>query len=183
MDVFIKAAEYMEIPVRRTDGEPLQKLFMLVRSELNLDLKNIKQEQAKFWKQHPALVKVLFWWKSMWLRWKQYLHIEEFPKSFALDKCKFDLIMNLQILTSQCLFVFLEKDTIVDSSSTNSWNGSLIPRIAAWLQTCTRICTSPSWRADEGNFCMVFQCTKLSMYNPTFGADGIIECGISTNCR
>ncbi|KAL5991055.1 DnaJ protein erdj2a [Asimina triloba] len=58
MDVFIKAAEYMEIPVRRSDGEPLQKLFMVVRSELNLDLKNIKQEQAKFWKQHPALVKV-----------------------------------------------------------------------------------------------------------------------------
>ncbi|XAR64646.1 hypothetical protein NMG60_11008401 [Bertholletia excelsa] len=57
MDVFIKAAEYMEIPVRRSDGEPLQKLFVLVRSELNLDLKNIKQEQAKFWKQHPALVK------------------------------------------------------------------------------------------------------------------------------
>ncbi|KAB1209523.1 hypothetical protein CJ030_MR6G002442 [Morella rubra] len=57
MDVFVKAAEYMEIPVRRTDNEPLQKLFMLVRSELNLDLKNIKQEQAKFWKQHPALVK------------------------------------------------------------------------------------------------------------------------------
>ncbi|KAK3029687.1 hypothetical protein RJ639_039179 [Escallonia herrerae] len=57
VDVFIKAAEYMEIPVRRTDGEPLQKLFMLVRSELNLDLKNIRQEQAKFWKQHPALVK------------------------------------------------------------------------------------------------------------------------------
>ncbi|KAM2975955.1 hypothetical protein FF1_002055 [Malus domestica] len=57
MDVFIKAAEYTEIPVRRTDDEPLQKLFMLVRSELNLDLKNIKQEQAKFWKQHPALVK------------------------------------------------------------------------------------------------------------------------------
>ncbi|XP_047164865.1 dnaJ protein ERDJ2A [Vigna umbellata] len=57
MDVFIKAAEYMEIPVRRTDDEPLQKLLLLVRSELNLDLKNIKQEQAKFWKQHPALVK------------------------------------------------------------------------------------------------------------------------------
>lgn len=57
MDVLIKAAEYMEIPVRRPDGEPLQKLFMLVRSELNLDLKNIKQEQAKFWKQHPALIK------------------------------------------------------------------------------------------------------------------------------
>lgn len=58
MEVFIKAAEYMEIPVRRSDGEPLQKLFMVVRSELNLDLKNIKQEQAKFWKQHPSLVKV-----------------------------------------------------------------------------------------------------------------------------
>ncbi|KAJ6402310.1 hypothetical protein OIU84_014407 [Salix udensis] len=57
MEVFIKAAEYMESPVRRTDNEPLQKLFMSVRSELNLDLKNIKQEQAKFWKQHPALVK------------------------------------------------------------------------------------------------------------------------------
>ncbi|XVE95600.1 hypothetical protein REPUB_Repub02eG0112600 [Reevesia pubescens] len=57
MEVFTKAAEYMEILVRRTNDEPLQKLFMLVRSELNLDLKNIKQEQAKFWKQHPALVK------------------------------------------------------------------------------------------------------------------------------
>ncbi|KAF6153662.1 hypothetical protein GIB67_027529 [Kingdonia uniflora] len=56
-DVFIKAAEYMEIPVRRIDAEPLQKLFVLVRSELNLDLKNIKQEQTKFWKQHPSLVK------------------------------------------------------------------------------------------------------------------------------
>ncbi|GLT31231.1 hypothetical protein SLA2020_059810 [Shorea laevis] len=57
MEVFTKAAEYMEIPVRRTDDEPLQKLFMSVRSELNLDLKNIKQEQAKFWKQHPAIAK------------------------------------------------------------------------------------------------------------------------------
>lgn len=57
MDVFTKAAEYMEIPVQRTHDEPLQKLFMLVRSELNLDLKNIKQEQAKSWKQHPAPVK------------------------------------------------------------------------------------------------------------------------------
>ncbi|KAL0826288.1 hypothetical protein Bca101_049965 [Brassica carinata] len=56
MEVFTKAAEYMEIPVRRTDDEPLQKLFMSVRSELNLDLKNMKQEQAKFWKQHPAIV-------------------------------------------------------------------------------------------------------------------------------
>ncbi|KAG6528486.1 dnaJ protein ERDJ2-like [Zingiber officinale] len=58
MDVFIKAAEYLEIPVRRSDDEPLQKLFLAVRSELNLDLKNIKTEQAKFWKQHPSLVKM-----------------------------------------------------------------------------------------------------------------------------
>ncbi|XP_021289276.1 dnaJ protein ERDJ2A-like [Herrania umbratica] len=57
LDVFIKAAEFMEIPVRQSDREPLLKLFMLVRSELNLDLKNIRQEQAKFWKQHPAFVK------------------------------------------------------------------------------------------------------------------------------
>ncbi|XVE98345.1 hypothetical protein REPUB_Repub03eG0098400 [Reevesia pubescens] len=57
MEVFTKAAEYMEIPIRRTDDEPLQNLFMSARSELNLDLKNIKQKQAKFWKQHPALVK------------------------------------------------------------------------------------------------------------------------------
>eukprot|EP00249_Psilotum_nudum_P018900 c27009_g1_i1 orf=148-2214(+) len=57
MDVFIKAAEYVEMPVRRSDDEPLQKLFMIVRSELNLDPKNLKQEQAKFWKRHPALVK------------------------------------------------------------------------------------------------------------------------------
>ncbi|KAK6155634.1 hypothetical protein DH2020_009882 [Rehmannia glutinosa] len=57
MEVFIRAAEFLEIPVRRSDDEPLHKLFMTVRSELNLDLKNIKKEQAKFWKQHPALVK------------------------------------------------------------------------------------------------------------------------------
>ncbi|KAJ4952870.1 hypothetical protein NE237_029702 [Protea cynaroides] len=57
VDVLINAAEFKEMPVRRSDGEPLQKLFVLVRSELNLDLKNIRQEQAKFWKQHPALVK------------------------------------------------------------------------------------------------------------------------------
>jgi translocation protein SEC63 len=59
MEVFIKAQEYMEMPVRRTDEEPLQKLFVAVRSELNLDMKNIRTEQAKFWKQHPPLVKVI----------------------------------------------------------------------------------------------------------------------------
>nr|CAB3484113.1 unnamed protein product [Digitaria exilis] len=34
MDVFIKAAEYMEMPVRRSDDEPLQKLFVAVRTLL-----------------------------------------------------------------------------------------------------------------------------------------------------
>lgn len=50
MDVFMKFVEYMEIPVWRTVDEPIQKLFMLLRSELNLDLENIKQEHTKFWK-------------------------------------------------------------------------------------------------------------------------------------
>ncbi|KAG5617105.1 hypothetical protein H5410_016929 [Solanum commersonii] len=59
MDVFVKAAEFMDIPVRRADDEPLQELFKLVKSELNLDGKNARQEQAKFWKQHPAIVKIL----------------------------------------------------------------------------------------------------------------------------
>ncbi|CAO2188713.1 unnamed protein product [Urochloa humidicola] len=59
MDGFIKAAEYMEMLVRWSDDEPLQKLFVAVRSELNLVLKNIKTEQAKFWKQHPSLAKSL----------------------------------------------------------------------------------------------------------------------------
>ncbi|KAG9147363.1 hypothetical protein Leryth_019515 [Lithospermum erythrorhizon] len=57
MEVFMKAAEYMDMPIRRTDDEPLQNLFTEVRSELNLDVKNIKREQAKFWKKHPGLVK------------------------------------------------------------------------------------------------------------------------------
>ncbi|CAN4087668.1 unnamed protein product [Withania somnifera] len=57
MDVFTKAAEFMDIPVRRADEEPLQELFKLVKSELNLDGKNGRQEQAKFWKQHPGVVK------------------------------------------------------------------------------------------------------------------------------
>ncbi|KAJ7527378.1 hypothetical protein O6H91_16G069100 [Diphasiastrum complanatum] len=57
MDVLIRAAEFIEIPIRRSDNEPLQKLFITVRSELNLDPKNLKQEQTKFWKQHPAVIK------------------------------------------------------------------------------------------------------------------------------
>uniref|UniRef100_A0A7N0ZV49 J domain-containing protein n=1 Tax=Kalanchoe fedtschenkoi TaxID=63787 RepID=A0A7N0ZV49_KALFE len=58
LDVFIKAAEYMEIPIRGTDTKHLQEVFAVVRDELNLDMKNIKKEQVKFWKQHPAQIKV-----------------------------------------------------------------------------------------------------------------------------
>ncbi|KAG2286599.1 hypothetical protein Bca52824_046203 [Brassica carinata] len=47
MDVFIKAAEYTEIP----------KLFTSVKSELSLDPKKMKQDEAKFWKQDPAVIK------------------------------------------------------------------------------------------------------------------------------
>ncbi|CAM8908958.1 unnamed protein product [Rhodiola kirilowii] len=57
MDVFIMAAEYMEIPVRQTDIEQLQQVFAVVRDELNLDIKNIRKEQVKFWKQNPAQIK------------------------------------------------------------------------------------------------------------------------------
>ncbi|KAF3792094.1 DnaJ protein [Nymphaea thermarum] len=57
MEVFIKAAEYMELPVRRSDMESLEKLFTVVRTELGLDTKNMRQEQAKFWKRNPAAVK------------------------------------------------------------------------------------------------------------------------------
>lgn len=58
MDVLVKAHEFMERPVRRSDDEPLQKLFVAVRRELNFDPKNLKQEQAKFWKQYPPIIKV-----------------------------------------------------------------------------------------------------------------------------
>lgn len=57
MDIFIAAEEYKRIPVRRTDEEPLQKLFATVKGELFSENKNTKQEEAKFWKQHPSLVK------------------------------------------------------------------------------------------------------------------------------
>ena len=60
MDVFIKAAEYIEIPVRKTDDESLKKLFTSVKSELSLDPKKMKQDEAKFWKQDPAVIKVGF---------------------------------------------------------------------------------------------------------------------------
>ena len=54
-DIFIKAAEFSELPIRKKDNEPLQKLFAALRRELNLDS---KKDQARFWKQHPGLVKV-----------------------------------------------------------------------------------------------------------------------------
>ncbi|CAA7033728.1 unnamed protein product [Microthlaspi erraticum] len=57
MEVFIKAAEYAEIPVRKTDDESMKKLYTSVKSELNLDPKKMKQDEAKFWKQEPALIK------------------------------------------------------------------------------------------------------------------------------
>lgn len=64
LDLFVKATEYRDLPVHRIDIDPLQKLFVLVRSELNLDLKNIRQEQAKFFKQYPGYVKVIFFLQS-----------------------------------------------------------------------------------------------------------------------
>uniref|UniRef100_A0A1J3JQY0 DnaJ protein ERDJ2B n=1 Tax=Noccaea caerulescens TaxID=107243 RepID=A0A1J3JQY0_NOCCA len=57
MEVFIKAAEYAEIPVRKTDNESLKKLYTSVKNELNLDPEKMKQDEAKFWKQEPALIK------------------------------------------------------------------------------------------------------------------------------
>eukprot|EP00271_Cylindrocystis_brebissonii_P015506 TRINITY_DN38414_c0_g1_i1.p1 TRINITY_DN38414_c0_g1~~TRINITY_DN38414_c0_g1_i1.p1 ORF type:complete len:712 (+),score=130.13 TRINITY_DN38414_c0_g1_i1:204-2339(+) len=58
MDVLVRAAEFLEIPVRRSEEPHLQALFPLVRSELNLDPKALKQETLKFWRRHPTLVKV-----------------------------------------------------------------------------------------------------------------------------
>lgn len=60
MEIFIKADEYAEIPVRKTDDESLQKLYTSVKNELNLDPKKLKQEEAKFWKKNPAIIKVCF---------------------------------------------------------------------------------------------------------------------------
>ncbi|XP_076883002.1 dnaJ protein ERDJ2A-like [Bidens hawaiensis] len=57
MEVYVKCMEYLEIPIYWTEAECLKKIFTLVRSELNVDLRNIKQELAKFFKHHPALVK------------------------------------------------------------------------------------------------------------------------------
>lgn len=59
LEVLVQAAEFVEIPVRHRDEVPLQKLFLIVRSELNLDPKNMKSEQQKFLKKrHPAFIKV-----------------------------------------------------------------------------------------------------------------------------
>lgn len=57
LEVFSRAAEFFEMKLRGSDVDPLQKLFTLVRSELNLDPKNLKQETTKYWKKHPATIK------------------------------------------------------------------------------------------------------------------------------
>lgn len=60
MEVYLRCMEYLELPIywTWTEAECLKKIFTLVRNELNVDLRFIKQELAKFFKQHPALVKV-----------------------------------------------------------------------------------------------------------------------------
>ncbi|CAI5992862.1 unnamed protein product [Closterium sp. NIES-64] len=58
IDVLTKAMEFLEMKVRGSDVEPMQKVFSLVRHELNLDPKNLKQETKKFWTRFPALIKV-----------------------------------------------------------------------------------------------------------------------------
>lgn len=129
MDVFIKAAEYMEIPVRRTDEESLQKLFVLVRSELNLDPRNIRQEQAKFWKQHPALVKVM-----------------------CLLFTSLKALVGVSFLYSW----FPPAEWVVDSSPFDSWDCSIVAIFATRSQTDACPCTSASWRIDEGIFISVW---------------------------
>lgn len=132
MEVFIKAAEYMEIPVRRSDDEPLQKLFSVVKGELNLDGKNAKQEQAKYWKQHPSLIKVMRY-------------------------CYRGLIINYQLLKDNVSFLFF-LDWIADSSTFNSQSRDFIPRFAERLQTCASACPSASRRAICGNLDCNFYC-------------------------
>lgn len=58
MDVLTKAAEFLELKLRSPEVEPLQRLFQVVRLELNLDPKNLKQDTLKFWRRIPGLVKV-----------------------------------------------------------------------------------------------------------------------------
>eukprot|EP00898_Chlorokybus_atmophyticus_P006992 jgi/Chlat1/7294/Chrsp58S06920 len=51
------ADEYVSIPVRRTDEEPLQRLANVLRGELAFDPSNLKTQKEKFWRRHPALIK------------------------------------------------------------------------------------------------------------------------------
>ncbi|KAK7318095.1 hypothetical protein RJT34_02793 [Clitoria ternatea] len=80
---------------KRTDDEPLQKLFMLVRSKLNLDLKNIKREQAKCWMQHPALIKT-----------RLNLH---FPDVLRLKQLRADYGLNILCPTYESLIKRMEQ--------------------------------------------------------------------------
>ena len=60
LELLILAKELIEIPAQRGDEDALKELFTLVRSDLQFDSNNIKNEQTKFWRRHPALVKVMF---------------------------------------------------------------------------------------------------------------------------
>ncbi|MQL85454.1 hypothetical protein Taro_017970 [Colocasia esculenta] len=104
-----QASEYIEIPVRRNDDEPLQKLFLAVRSELNLDLKNIRTEQAKFWKQHPALIKTELSIQAQLTHesaalpsalqsdFKRILSLGMVPSIPFVKKCNGSLVMELEL--------------------------------------------------------------------------------------
>ncbi|KAG6542072.1 hypothetical protein Mapa_016536 [Marchantia paleacea] len=88
LEVLIQAAEFVEIPVRHRDEGPLQKLFLIVRSELNLDPKNMKSEQQKFLKKkHPAFIKAELLLLAQLTR--EYNGI---PPEMKAD---FDLVMNI----------------------------------------------------------------------------------------
>ncbi|KAL3688234.1 hypothetical protein R1sor_014543 [Riccia sorocarpa] len=88
LEVLIQAAEFVEIPVRHRDEAPLQRLFLVVRSELNLDPKNLKTEQLKFWKKkHPAFIKA----ELLILAHLSRQHEEVLPEI----KADFDLVMSI----------------------------------------------------------------------------------------
>ncbi|KAK1317655.1 Chaperone protein dnaJ 15 [Acorus calamus] len=129
MDVFIKAAEYMEIPVRRSDNEPLQKLFMVVRSELNLDLKNIKQEQAKFWKQHPCLVKTELLIQAQLTResatlppvlQSDFKHVLELAPRLLEELMKMTAYLSTQFWQSNMYCALLERTPLASTDFDNS---------------------------------------------------------------
>ncbi|CAM6118221.1 unnamed protein product [Calypogeia fissa] len=60
---------------------------MVVRSELNLDPKSLKQEQAKVWKKHPALIKPKLLLPAQLMR-----EVDSIPSNLKAD---FSLVMKL----------------------------------------------------------------------------------------